>query len=1298
MCKKLIYLALLAFVLGSVWTSLAHAAHPNPVAWWKFDGDALDSSGNGHHGTLMGDPGFVQGVFGQALDTTISGDDPEYVVITGYKGILGGNPFSITAWINTSDSSGTFMGWGSTAGGTTRFEFRPDADELRAESSGNVQGLTTLPNNEWIHIAVTVKENAIISEPDVTLYLNGQVDNDPSTGGGASLEMEAGNDVTIARRHTSGRWFDALIDDVRLYDVELTQKQVQEAMAGIGPISLSALDPRPDNEVTDVPREVVLSWTPGEFAPATNGHKVYFSENFSDVNDGIGGITQDANSYTPPQRLDFGTTYYWRVDEVNGPPDYTVYEGDLWSFTTEPFAYAVENVTATASSGEPSRGPENTVNSSGLDESGLLHDKVGDGSMWLSSPAGPQPTWIEFQFDGVYNLHEMWVWNSNESMEPVIGFGFKEVSIEYSVNGTDYTTLGTTAEFARGPGTPDYAHNTTVDFSGVGAKYVRLTANSNWGGILPQYGLSEVRFLYIPVLAREPYPADGATDVSIGTIDEPIDIILGWRTGRGAAKHDVYFGDSWQAVAKGTAPVTSVTETSYGPLALDLGKTYFWRVDEVNEAETPPTWQGDIWNFSTQGYFVVDDFESYNDLDPMDPNSDRIFLKWLDGYLQPTNGSIVGYEVPPFAERSIVNSGSQSMPYFYDNSSGYSEATITLSSQRDWTKGGVKALSLWFRGYPASISSFTEEPAGVYRLAARSVGNISGGDSDEFHFAYQQLIGAGSIIARVDYLRDADDNAQAAVMIRDTLDPDSAHAAVLLESNDIAADADLRFRRRATRAADSTTTTVDGPMAPQWLKLERDATGNITGSYSADGVTWTDIGGEVITMSAPAYIGLAVASEDAGVTCEAQFSNVQITGAGGQWANQDIGILVNVPEPMYVAIANSSGTPAVVYYEDPDDPNATPTQVDAWTQWDIDLNAFADQGVNLANVDTISIGFGDKNNPQPGGSGTMFFDDIWLYPARCMAELLKPAADLNDDCVVDYLELEMAAVDWLKSDSLVAIPSVAPDSAGLMLHYKFDGNADDSSGNNYHGIEMDGPTYVEGKFGQAIHLDGFDDYVAIQDMNYVGVGYPEVTVAAWVCTSDTAGMICTFDRNENWRFEIGGNASGGPGLVGWHLWTGSQIDSGLAPEFPDNTGRVDDGQWHHVAGVFDNGTMIIYIDGSAEEPFFSADSTFGRARAYPRYGFVGSNSEASYPPPTGRPDGGYFEGDVDELYVYHRALSLAEIRYLADDTPGDGESYIPVPSVANLYNEEPPLSRSVNFKDFTLLADQWLEEQLWPQP
>ncbi|MCH7556751.1 MAG: hypothetical protein IIB56_04750, partial [Planctomycetes bacterium] len=78
-----------------------------------------------------------------------------------------------------------------------------------------------------------------------------------------------------------------------------------------------AKNPNPADKATDVPRDVSLSWTPGEFAALVNGHKVYFGQSFNDVNDATGGVAQDANSYTPAQRLDFNTTYYWRIDEVN---------------------------------------------------------------------------------------------------------------------------------------------------------------------------------------------------------------------------------------------------------------------------------------------------------------------------------------------------------------------------------------------------------------------------------------------------------------------------------------------------------------------------------------------------------------------------------------------------------------------------------------------------------------------------------------------------------------------------------------------------------------------------------------------------------------------------------------------------------------------------------------------------------------------------------------------------------------------------------------------------------------------
>jgi len=213
---------------------------------------------------------------------------------------------------------------------------------------------------------------------------------------------------------------------------------------------------------------------------------------------------------------------------------------------------------------------------------------------------------------------------------------------------------------------------------------------------------------------------------------------------------------------------------------LEWNKTYYWRIDEINDANPNSPWTGNVWSFTTANFLVVDDFESYNDLDPDDPDSNRIFNAWLDGYDDPTNGSLVGSDTPPFAEQTIVHGGSQSMPLYYDNSVGYSEATLTLTYPRDWTENGVSTSSIWFRGL-----------------------------SD------------------------------------------------------------------------------------------------------------------------------------------------------------------NAAETLYVALNGS----AVVNH---DNPNAA--QVTTWTEWNIDLQAFADQGVNLANVDTIALGLGNRANPVAGGSGMMYFDDIRLYP------------------------------------------------------------------------------------------------------------------------------------------------------------------------------------------------------------------------------------------------------------------------------------------------------------------------------
>jgi hypothetical protein len=177
---------------------------------------------------------------------------------------------------------------------------------------------------------------------------------------------------------------------------------------------------------------------------------------------------------------------------------------------------------------------------------------------------------------------------------------------------------------------------------------------------------------------------------------------LTWTPGLGAT-HEINFGTDASALEKKASG--NLGQESYEPGQLEWNTTYYWRVDEANSTNADSPWIGPLWNFTTANFLIIDDMEAYNDLDPEDPLSNRIFNAWIDGYDDPTNGSLVGYDNPPFAEQSIVHSGNQSMPMSYDNSTaGKSEATLSLTSNRNWTANGVNTLTIWFRGESANAA------------------------------------------------------------------------------------------------------------------------------------------------------------------------------------------------------------------------------------------------------------------------------------------------------------------------------------------------------------------------------------------------------------------------------------------------------------------------------------------------------------------------------------------------------------------------------------------------------------------
>jgi len=186
--------------------------------------------------------------------------------------------------------------------------------------------------------------------------------------------------------------------------------------------------------------------------------------------------------------------------------------------------------------------------------------------------------------------------------------------------------------------------------------------------------------------------------------------ILTWNPGEFAASHEVYFGTDADAVANATkaSPEFKATKAlgaeSYDPGKLAWDTAYYWRVDEINNADPDSPWIGNVWSFATGDFLIVDDFESYNDIDPPNPASNRIFDKWIDGFGTVTNGALIGNDFPPYAEQTVVHGGAQSMIYRYDNAGKTSEATLTLVYPRDWTAEGVTKLSLWVNGDSANAA------------------------------------------------------------------------------------------------------------------------------------------------------------------------------------------------------------------------------------------------------------------------------------------------------------------------------------------------------------------------------------------------------------------------------------------------------------------------------------------------------------------------------------------------------------------------------------------------------------------
>jgi hypothetical protein len=483
-------------------------------------------------------------------------------------------------------------------------------------------------------------------------------------------------------------------------------------------------------------------------------------------------------------------------------------------------------------------------------------------------------------------------------------------------------------------------------------------------------------FITQALTAYYPQPADEAWAVSPTTT-------LRWEPGRDAVIHRLYLSTDLDAVAQGAAEADigeiDLDENAFTPDEELLGATtYYWRVDVVEHDGT--VLPGDIWSLTT--FLLIEDFESYTD-----EEGERIYETWFDGWEIDENGSQVGYDEAPFAERTVVHGGSQSMPLTYDNTTAaYSEAQRAFSPAQDWTVNGVSDLVLYVRGYPAVETFEPVETAG--KMDITGAGADIWGTSDQFSYAYKTLTGDGAMVARVLSNGEGTDVwAKGGVMIRDGLNGNSKHAMMVITGG---GGNGASFQWRPDTGSESSNADVTGTVEPPyWVKIEREGD-MFTGSISSDGQNWSFLGTSMIEMEAPVYIGICVTSHVAGTDRTFEFDSIISTGGvSGEWQGAVISApRHNDPADFYVTIEDSTGRGALV-----NDPNVVTTG--AWTEVKLPLDGFV--GVNLARVNTLSVGVGNPADPVPG-TGLIFIDNIRLLtPEPVVEDPQVPGEDPSGD-------------------------------------------------------------------------------------------------------------------------------------------------------------------------------------------------------------------------------------------------------------------------------------------------------------
>jgi len=702
-----------------------------------------------------------------------------------------------------------------------------------------------------------------------------------------------------------------------------------------------AYNPEPRDGDKWLSTTTLLSWSEGVGA---SSHDLYFGTDEAAVaarDASVSKGTLNVPAYDPGLLLE-KTTYWWAVDETIAN---VKYPGAVWSFTTEGGGGGIRGdyFLGTTPSGTPAMSridPEVNFN-------------------WAAeAPDATLPTngwsarWTADLDIAITDTYTFYVTSEGGTRLRIDG----KLMIDQWVSWVPTTYASLPIRLERG------IHSLELEF----ADFDRNAQQElYWSTATMPQVIIPAGPLQPPVRARAINPSNSAANVRQDTL-------LMWGAGDKADVHQIYFGTDEQAVADATPETAGIyrgeqaqDETTFDLGELDWNTTYFWKIDEVNDAEADSPWKGSVWSFTTADFLVVDDMETYTD-----DEGNRIFESWLDGYQDDTNGSLVGYIDAPFAEQTIVNTGKQSMPFEYDNTgTSYSQAERVFSSPVNWTVNDVNQLTLFVRGYPAVGEVAITETAG--KISLTGSGADIWGNSDQFTYAFKTLTGDGTMVARVTNIGPGTNTwAKGGVMIRDSINGNSMQAMMAMTANtDGTAGNGASFQYRATTGgASANADSITVVAAPYWVKIERSGV-TLSGYTSNDGKLWSSVGSMLIEMTDPVCIGLAVTSHVATEQRTYQFDSISTTGSvSGAWKGAVISAAVhNSNEPLYVIVEDSTGKKATAT-------NATAVTTGAWTEVKIPLSDFA--GVNTTKVKKLILGVGNPAGPASGGLGRIFIDDI----------------------------------------------------------------------------------------------------------------------------------------------------------------------------------------------------------------------------------------------------------------------------------------------------------------------------------